>query len=338
MAEHRLPPSDLSHTRFATSPLWETVASLRVLQAPAGGVHGGWAEAMRTRVREHGLDLSRLLALVPPRGQLADFLTPTPTGRHGRLEDELEVLRRSEPRLVVEDAQLLLRSAGQGSQGVLRAAAADPGAFREQVADDLHAYWELTVSRVWSRLEGLAEADIAWRLERMARGGTHAVLETLHPRVRMDGDTLVVANTCETPVSRLPGEVTGVVLVPCAFAWPDLLFVEFTGQARTLSYSPRGVGNLWRETPDARGSALADLVGRTRAAAVMLLDLPMTTGQLACHLDLTPPTASGHLKILERSGLVTARRRGRHVLYSRTPLGADLAEGAGAAVQGSTTA
>lgn len=316
--------------RFATSPLWETVASLRVLQAPPGGVHSGWADAIRGRVRRSRLDLTRLLALVPPRGSLADFLTPTPTVRHGCLEDEVKALRRTDAHLVVQDVQMLRGRASPASQQVLGDAVEEPEFFRDQVASDLYAYWELTVSRVWDRLEGLAEADIAWRLERMARGGTHAVLESLHPRVRMDGDTLVVANTCETPVGRLPTELAGVVLVPCAFAWPELLFLEFAGQARTLSYSPRGVGNLWRETPDPAGSALADLVGRTRAAAVMLLDLPMTTGQLACHLDLTPSTANGHLRILERNGLVTARRRGRHVLYARTPLGARLAEGAGA--------
>lgn len=86
MAEHRLAPRDLAYTRFATSPLWETVASLRVLQAPPGGVHSGWADAIRERVRRSRLDLTRLLALVPPGG-------PWPTSSPPPLQFATDVWR-----------------------------------------------------------------------------------------------------------------------------------------------------------------------------------------------------------------------------------------------------
>lgn len=326
MFERRLPPGDLARTRFATSPLWETVASVRALQAaPSGGPHGAWAAPIRERLADARFDLSRLLALVPPPGAfLADFLTPTPPRRRGVFAAEVAAVRGSDLDLVVRDLRGLRAEGATSRPDVVDAALADPARFVARVADDLEAYWELTVARVWERLEGLAEADIAWRLERMAAGGTLAVLDTLHPRVRMDGPDLVVSDFCHEAQERSVG---AVVLVPCAFAWPDLLYLEFPGEAVTLSYSPRGVGNLWRDVPDATGTPLADLVGRTRASAMLLLDLPMTTGQLACHLDLAPPTANEHLKILQRAGLVAADRRGRRVLYSRTPLGAELARG-----------
>lgn len=307
--------------RFATSPLWETVASVRALQKPGGDVHRVWAEPMRERLREAGLDLSRLLMLIPPRGYLADFLTPTPRRRHGDFGAELDLLRASHPALVMHSLRMLRDSATPGHRSLIDVALQDPGTLVERVADDLEAYWELTVSHVADRLEGLAEADITWRLDQIAAGGTHAVLDTLHPRVRMDGSDLLVADLCDWDPA--PG-VEGVVLVPCAFAWPDLLFLEVPDSPVTLSYSPRGVGTLWRDAPDTAGSPLADLMGRTRASLLVLLDLPMTTAQLACHLDLSPPTTNEHLHILKRAGLVTADRRGRRVLYARTSLGGSL--------------
>jgi DNA-binding transcriptional ArsR family regulator len=59
------------------------------------------------------------------------------------------------------------------------------------------------------------------------------------------------------------------------------------------------------------------------------LDLPMTTTQLAHHLDLSAPTVNSHLKALFAAGIIAARRDGRSVLYTRTPLGEQLLAGGG---------
>lgn len=327
MHERRLTAEELARTRFATSPLWETVASLRALRSPTSGAHAAWVGPTRERVRSAGLDLHRLLTLVPPTGYLADFLTPAPTERYGRFDRELARVARTGAESLRRDLAFLRTYATTEATVVIDEALTGPDDFLAAVVDDLQRYWDLTVSHVWERLEGLAEADIAWRLEQMAAGGAHAVLDTLHPRVGMDGGDLVVHDYCGTEPPSTRG---GVVLVPCAFAWPHLLFLEEEGAASTLSYSPRGVGNLWREAPSLEHDPLADLLGRTRAAALHLLDLPMTTGQLACHLDIAPATGSEHLKVLLRSGLVVADRRGRRVLYSRSPLGSSLTGGQGA--------
>ncbi|WP_018588878.1 ArsR/SmtB family transcription factor [Salinispora arenicola] len=52
--------------------------------------------------------------------------------------------------------------------------------------------------------------------------------------------------------------------------------------------------------------------------------IPSTTGSLAQRVGLAPATVSQHLAVLRDAGLVTARRRGREVLYSQTPLAAAL--------------
>ena len=56
------------------------------------------------------------------------------------------------------------------------------------------------------------------------------------------------------------------------------------------------------------------------------LGLPRTTTQLAAQLGLSPPAVSQHLKVLKDTGLVTARRRGRMVLYRRTAAATTLLE------------
>ena len=85
-----------------------------------------------------------------------------------------------------------------------------------------------------------------------------------------------------------------------------------------LVYPPRGLAELWREPTEAQSDPLAALVGRTRATLLAMVDLPRTTTQLAEQLDLSPAAVSEHLKILKEIALVTARRRGRMVLYQRT--------------------
>jgi DNA-binding transcriptional ArsR family regulator len=44
-------------------------------------------------------------------------------------------------------------------------------------------------------------------------------------------------------------------------------------------------------------------------------------------LGQSPSSASQHLAVLRRSGLATAHRRGREVLYLRTPLATSLLAG-----------
>jgi ArsR family transcriptional regulator len=58
------------------------------------------------------------------------------------------------------------------------------------------------------------------------------------------------------------------------------------------------------------------LADRTRLMIVHLLsDEELCSCEIMAALNLTEPTTSHHLRILERSGLVTARRDGKWVFY-----------------------
>jgi DNA-binding transcriptional ArsR family regulator len=144
--------------------------------------------------------------------------------------------------------------------------------------------------------------------------------------VRFTGTKIEVTRPYHCHDSPLPGQ--GLLLVPCVFGWPVTLVIAESPYVPTLTYPPRGIGRLWESQPeDTAGTPLADLVGKTRAAIVAQLDLPMSTTQLACQLSLSAPTLSVHLGILRSAGVVDSRRDGRAVLYSRTRLGDLLLDG-----------
>ncbi len=107
--------------------------------------------------------------------------------------------------------------------------------------------------------------------------------------------------------------------MPCVFTWPTALPITRAPHVPTITYPPRGLGRLWESQQDTTDSPLAELVGRTRAAIVSHLDLPMSTTHLAHQLGVSAPTLSVHLSILRNAGVVASRRDGRAVLYSRTP-------------------
>jgi DNA-binding transcriptional ArsR family regulator len=127
---------------------------------------------------------------------------------------------------------------------------------------------------------------------------------------------------CEASDRPKPGG--GLVLVPTAFVWPSTLVLHTAPFVPTITYAPRGVGRLWEKTRETQESPVSRLLGRTRAQILAQLDVPMTTTQLACALDLAAGTVSSHLKILAESGLTEPVRAGREVFYQRGKVGEQL--------------
>jgi DNA-binding transcriptional ArsR family regulator len=69
-----------------------------------------------------------------------------------------------------------------------------------------------------------------------------------------------------------------------------------------------------------------ELIGGTRADILRVLDVPMTTSELATRLHLTPAAVSQQLGLLRRAGVVDAQRQGRGVYSALTPSGRKLLE------------
>jgi DNA-binding transcriptional ArsR family regulator len=321
MIELVLAHTDLARVRFAHSPVRELVTSLLVLQDPQRrAMHGRWLAAVRPRLG--GLRLELLTALAPALGpHLPQFLLPPICRPWPELAEELDAIAASPAALV--RAELDQAYQGRPRPAVLRPLHEDPAAHLPEVIEELQRYWQTAIAPVWPQVRALCTADLTWRMERFANGGLARVLTELHSQLTLEADRLLVDTThhCQ---QRFDLAGTGILVLPSAFIWPRLM-VECCGvQQPALTYPARGVAELWEEPPAEHADPLMALVGRTRATLLTTLGLPRTTTQLAGQLGLSPPAVSQHLKVLKDAGLVTGRRRGRMVLYQRTPAAATL--------------
>jgi DNA-binding transcriptional ArsR family regulator len=147
------------------------------------------------------------------------------------------------------------------------------------------------------------------------------LLSDLHPELELVDHAIQIVRQASSAEHDL--SVTGLLLVPCAFAWPHLIASLSTAGPPSLTYGPRGIGTLWQaagQEPAEDDDALGALLGRARAAILTQVALPRSTTDLARELGQSPPAVSAHLSVLRRCGLVTSWRSGRRVLYQRTPL------------------
>ncbi|MEV0405197.1 winged helix-turn-helix domain-containing protein [Actinoallomurus sp. NPDC050550] len=316
---------DLADTRFALSPVTETVLSLRVLRDPGLSVlHLPWRRSVLGGLG--ALDAGLLMSLVGDRLTLPDFLTPRPAGFAGAFEEELAVVRRTAPGVVRRD--LLAAHVPGPLPRVLRdATAGDDEAvvrLRDAICDLLRRYWGLAIEPAWPRMRLLLEADMTYRARQLALGGARLLFADMHPNLRWhDGvvhiDKMIGAH-------RVEASGRGLLLVPSVFAHkpappagPD--------EPPMLVYPSRGVATLWAPVPAAGASALVSLIGASRARLLGLLEEPLATGELARRVGVTPSAVSQHLRVLFAAGLVTRARNGRQVLYRRSDLGDRLAGG-----------
>jgi DNA-binding transcriptional ArsR family regulator len=308
-------PEDLGRVRFAISPVFELAASMQVLRSPdAHGVHAPWARAARRRAA--GLELDLLDAVLPERGYRPDFVTPPPESPRAELAEELERVRATPSPQLRKEIGWAFPSGRMPAAA--RALVDDPAAGLERLAGQMAAYWERMIAPTWDRIVALLEADVAQHARALAAHGPLAVFPDLHRRVRWRAGAVEVEHGYDAEV-ELGGR--GLLLVPTAFAWPDVWAMLDPPWQPALVYPPRGLATLWEPSRPARTDALAGLLGRRRARILAELGAPVSTRDLAARLRASPAGVSEHLAALRRAGLVNGTRDGRAVLYSRTEAG-----------------
>ncbi|MCX5211959.1 helix-turn-helix domain-containing protein [Kitasatospora sp. NBC_00240] len=310
--------ADLAQTRFAVSPMWEVVTSFRLLRAQAEPpVHGRWAAQVRPRLLRAGLGHGWLAELIPGQGYLADLLNPTPAGPFPTLAAELAAIRRTAPEQVRTELGML-DTTGRDLDASPRARLLReaPEAALAKVTAEIEAYWEIALAPYWARISQLLEADVFHRARQVAEHGSAHVLNELHGSVRWDDGTLhLVRRQCALTRDQAG---SGLLLVPSAFAWPQVLTRSVPPDPPQLAYPARGIGTLWEPRTGTSADAIAGVLGRSRALLLAELDTPASTTQLARHCGLSAAGVSQHLTALRDAGLVTAHRSGRSVLYART--------------------
>jgi DNA-binding transcriptional ArsR family regulator len=198
----------------------------------------------------------------------------------------------------------------------------DPAPYVPRLVEQMREYWKLTIEQHWPRIRSLHEADVTYRARQLALGGAELLFADLHPSLSWSGENLVIDKQHDETIDP---HGRGLVLIPAVFDWPGIAVLVDEGLQPTLSYSPRGIAEIWDEPEEVRGDgAMDDLIGGTRADILRVLSVPMTTSELAERLHLTPAAVSQQLGVLRRSGVVDARRQGREVYSELTASGQRL--------------
>jgi DNA-binding transcriptional ArsR family regulator len=248
---------------------------------------------------------------------MPDFLTPPPTSPFPEFLAEVELLLATPPERVREEVERV----AVGNTPALDAYLKDPAGALERLAELLVRYHERVLAPHWLRLHTLLEADVFKRARTLAFHGPEALFGGLHRSVGYRSGVIELYKDFDAEVD--PGG-RGVLLIPVAFAWPDVQVIIDAPWQLTLVYSPRGVARLWESGQPATEEALRSALGTGRASVLKSLVVPSTTTDLARTLAASPGTVSEQLARLRRAGLVEPRRRGRRVYYRLSSNGEHL--------------
>jgi DNA-binding transcriptional ArsR family regulator len=316
MIRYRFGSDDLLRTRFAITPVFELLGAVYALRDPARyGVHRPWVEWARPRTG--ALDL-RLLDVATPRGgpYWPTFCGPPPRVPRAEIDTELARVSATPPERVSDE---IARSYPHGVPRAGRQLLDDPAVARGRLVEQMRTFWEAALAPWWGVIADGLEAEVAWRARRLASVGPEAAFAGLHETVHWRDDTLTVSPTAKAAEEvELGGR--GLLLVPAFFTWPSVWPRTDPPWEPALVYPPAGVADLWtRGEPSSR--SLARLIGGRRTRILLELERPLATQDLAGRLRSSAGGVSDHLRVLREAGLVTARREGRRVIYSRTALG-----------------
>ncbi len=352
--------ADLAATRFAISPLSETLRAVQLLDGrDTSAVNAPWLRWARGEVGRRPLRLPRLWPLIVNGLPVyPEFLIPAPEVRMPEFEAELARLRATPAGAVRASLDRVWE--GRPWPDSARELAARPRESLAEIAAELGECHDRLVAPYWERIRPVLEADIAYRAGLLAGGGARSLFSDLHPDLHWSGGTLTLADTDQgPPVFKVMLGPDGVVLVPSVFNWPQVSLSRATSTQTIVLYPARGAatvweGAVWKDTGrkgtgwkdtgsdsgtrpgGGREEAAEALLGAPRVRLLTALRSPATTTALARRLGVTPSAVSQHLAVLHRGGLVDKRRSGRAVLYQTTALGrallGDEAAWAGASV------
>jgi DNA-binding transcriptional ArsR family regulator len=312
---------DILNSRFAVSPLFELDNILRRLSGLSHArLPADWAARLRPVYRRlrATTELDAVLAL-QTRTYGAAFVAPPPASMAQTVADDLAAVRATP--LDVARAEIAKCRHDEPPSAHVRAVLRAPDVVAV-VAETLETAWHELVGPDWAALRAVCERDVVHRAGMLSRGGWTAALEGLHRKVSWRDGQIVVGHRADGEVD-LDGR--GLLLVPSVFVWPQVAVYTDPPWPHALIYPARGTAALLDPDDVPPPSALADLLGRSRARLLASLAEPASTTQLAASLRLAPGAVGDHLAVLRRAGLVNRARAGRSVLYRRTPLGDALA-------------
>jgi len=315
--------ADLARVQVSPTlgPLAETVLALALLRCSRQPrtMLSEWRGQVRVTPQ-----MRPLTALIPPDCNGVDL--PTLVGETATIEQGVQALLDVPREHLLVEMEWIDR---RHRLPPLAWAMAEAGGRPELAEATQVAYQEL-IQPFWPRIRASLHAEQAARRRTLAAEGPGALLASLQgPLIRWRPPVLEILRPGRVEM-ELGGR--GIALVPSVFVgrapslhenpndedeMPRLILpAEGAGRARLWAVS-RGLGG-------SRGSALAALVGRNRAAVLQSIADGCTTTELARRVGISLAAASQHASVLRRAGLIATRRQGSAVLHVLTPLGAEL--------------
>lgn len=308
----RLGPDALHASRFALSPLAETLSELTRLRRELDSHPVSSKSEALGRWLDADTFADGLIRLVTATKFLPDFVAIPPTGMRTRLQDELIVMRATadqEARSTLAEAQRF----AWASDGIDWA---DVTGITTKAADVFTRCWAQFLEPDWPRRRAIMERDIRHRAGVLAVSGWRHALDGMSSGLQWVGHDSIQFST-QTFADRLVGN-TGLVFVP--HTGPRGQWTCEAPSRIALVYPARGaLAHLPQVT-----KGVAQLLGHGKAQVLVELRTPATPSQLAALLDVSLGTVSAHLATLRGAGVVTARRSGRAVYYELTEAGNDL--------------
>ncbi len=326
--------ADLAATRFAMSPLFETLKALPLLAYPErSSLNRPWVRWARAELERRPLRLPRVWPLVvTDRPYVPEFLFPAPVGKSPGIDEELARVCATSDEAVHAS---LRRVFGDGPRpDIVRDLFERPQEALAEIAAEVAECHDRLIAPHWERLRSVLDADIAYRAGMLAGGGARSLFADLHPDLRWSAGRLLMSDSEPgEPGAQITLGPDGLVLMPSVFISPEWSVSMATSTQSTLLYPARGAGTVWQSGVAADVPVAADrealemLLGEPRARLLEVLCSPATTTALARRLGVTPSAISQHLAILHRGGLVDRQRSGRTVLYQTSELGLALLAG-----------
>ncbi|MGI5417553.1 hypothetical protein [Actinomadura luteofluorescens] len=314
-------PEDLERTRVSARPdaLWELVLSLHRLRRPRPGLSPP-ADVVRWRTdalsglsaRPVGAAVGRcLLPLVPASSYWPDFLTPH-TGPAG-LEPALDTVLSTPRAQIRRELDRLTDRSGEPSWGA-DLAVADSGALT-LLGDHLRSYFSAALAPRWADISRQVSIEHTRLAGVAASGGPGELLASLRPFAVWHPDDRILQARYPVPWDvRLDGR--GLHLIPSWFcaATPVVLVDD--------SLPPVLVYPLTHQPlPAADPTALARLLGPTRARILIAITVATPTATIHGQTGISPSQISRHTAVLAANDLILQARHAGRTFYTRTPLG-----------------
>jgi DNA-binding transcriptional ArsR family regulator len=332
----------LGRSRFAVSPAQEVVSTVRLRAGHPARHARTWYT--RGRALMPAGELALLEALIPADHDYApDFLTPPPPRPAERIDQQARIIARTPAddierqldiglrgRPIRDDVVALFgdedtyrRWRRPAPDALSRVLSEGPEAVAAAAAKALQLFFELAVEPDWPTATAVLEDDVRRKSDLVASRGAVAMLNDLGKGMVWDGNGIVLDRPYEVTVDWADD---GVLIIPASTHVGPVQFTVKCPEQPTVVYRPNGIARLWQRDADAPRRALADLLGDTRAVLLAELGEHQSTQELSSRLPWGAPTVSYHLQVLLRAGLVGRSRRGRRVVYRRTPVGDSLLE------------